>query len=264
MPTTFNPAEVCAAASLWSAMSSGSTIPPPRLSMVNPGVAEGYRVQALNVRRWESIGRKVVGHKIAMTSAAIQKQFGVDHPTRGVLLDSMLLRSGARIFLPDGSLQGRAEAEVAFVLRHDLDAPRPAFDDTVNAIAHAYPAIEIVHSRVTNWDVTPFDFVADNAAAAFVILGSNEMQLKVHDPAMITMQMELNGQVSCRGTGADCLGSPLRALHWLALHLFEHGDSLKKDDLVMSGSLGPALPVKAGDNLNIRIDDLAPVCVQFS
>lgn len=262
--SAWNSPEERVAAAIWGAQSSGTTLPPPRLAMPNPTLAAGYRVQSLNARRRESTGGKMVGHKIGMTSIAIQKQFGIDHPTRGSLFDSMIHPSGAQAALPPACSQGRAEGEIAFVMRHDLDAGRPTLDDTLDAIAYALPAIEIVNSRVANWDVTPFDFVADNAAAEFAILGSDKIAVPACDLAMVTMEMELNGKIGCRGTGADCLGSPVRALHWLALHLIEHGGVLRKNDIVMSGSLGPALSVKPGDTVRVRIGDLAPVCVQFT
>jgi len=253
-----------AAASLWDSKLSGTMVPPPRFTVESPTLASGYRVQSLNARRWGSIGRKIVGHKIGMTSIAIQKQFGIDHPTRGSLFDSMIYPSGAQVTLPPACSQGRAEGEIAFVMRYNLDAGRPTLNDTLDAIAYALPAIEIVNSRVANWDVTPFDFVADNAGAEFAILGSDRIAANARDLSMVTMEMELNGAIGSRGTGTDCLGSPVRALHWLVCHLIEHGSVLRKNDIVMSGSLGPALPVKSGDIVKVRIDNLAPVCVQFT
>src|SRR5665213_3568766 len=171
--------------------------------MENPNLASGYRVQLLNARRWGSTGGKMVGHKIGMTSIAIQKQFGIDHPTRGSLFDSMIHPSGAQVTFPPACSQGRAEGEIAFVMRHNLDAGRPTLNDTLDAVAYALPAIEIVNSRVANWDVTPFDFVADNAAAEFVILGSDQIAVNAGDLAIVIMEMELNGELGSRGTGAD-------------------------------------------------------------
>jgi 2-keto-4-pentenoate hydratase len=258
----FSSADEIVAEALWSAIASGVTIAPPRLLVLNHDLASGYRIQALNVRRWQAIGRQVVGHKIGMTSAAIQKQFGIDHPTRGVLSSSMLHASGARLSFPVACSQGRAEGEIAFVLRDDLNAV-PAIGEMLDAIDYAVPAIEIVNSRIAQWNVTAFDFVADNAAAEFVILGHERIDCRTANLKTSTMKMEINGQTRSVGVGADCLGSPLHALHWLALHLLKHDDSLKKGDIVMSGSLGPAVRVSAGDQVDMYLNDGAAVTVGF-
>jgi 2-keto-4-pentenoate hydratase len=259
---SFNSGDENAAEALWGAASSGVAIAPPRLLVTDHDLASAYRVQALNVRRGQAVGRQVVGHKIGMTSPAVQKQFGIDHPTRGVLFSSMLHTSGARLSFPVECSQGRAEGEIAFVLRGDLSRP-PALDDMLDAIDYAIPAIEIVNSRIAHWDVTAFDFVADNAAAEFVILGSQRIDCRTADLKAVSMKMEINGENRSVGMGADCLGDPLNALHWLALRLIENDDSLRKGDLVMSGSLGPAIAVGAGDQVDMYLNDGAPVTVRF-
>ncbi len=238
------------------------TTTPPRLLVADHDLASGYRIQALNVRRWQAIGRQVVGHKIGMTSAAIQQQFGIDHPTRGVLFSSMLHESGSRLRFPVACSQGRAEGEIAFVLRDDLSAT-PMLGDILAAIDYASPAIEIVNSRIAHWDVTAFDFVADNAAAEFVILGRERIDCRAANLNAMTMKLDINGQNRSVGSGAECLGSPLHALHWLAHHLIENDDSLKKGDIVMSGSLGPAVHVSAGDQVDMYLGDGVAVTVRF-
>jgi 2-keto-4-pentenoate hydratase len=258
----FASADEKAAQALWAAAMGGVMIDPPRLLAIDHDLASGYRIQALNTRRWQALGWTVAGHKIGMTSATIQKQFRIDHPTRGVLFGSMLHASGARLSFPVACSQGRAEGEIAFVLREDLSATS-GLGDTLDAIEYAIPAIEIVNSRIANWDVTAFDFVADNAAAEFVILGSHRIDCRTTDLASVTMRMDVNGRNGSAGSGADCLGSPLHALHWLARHLIENGDSLKKGSIVMSGSLGRALPVRAGDRVDMYLDDRAAVTVEF-
>jgi 2-keto-4-pentenoate hydratase len=258
-----NPEDENAAQALWNAVGSGVTIAPPRLLARNHDLAAGYRIQALNVRRWQAIGQQVVGHKIGMTSASIQKQFGIDHPTRGVLLGSMLHASGTRLSFPVGCSQGRAEGEIAFVIRDDLSAVS-LVGDMADAVEYALPAIEIVNSRIAKWDVTAFDFVADNAAAEFVILGNDRISCRTANFETFNMKMVVNGQTRSVGVGADCLGNPLHALHWLAVHLIENGDSLRKGDIVMSGSLGPAVGVGAGDQVDVYLNDGAAVTVRFN
>jgi len=260
-PTDLSSAEVFVAEALGNAIASGVTIAPPRLIVPNPDLASGYRIQALNVRRWQAIGRRVVGHKIGMTSTAIQKQFGIDHPTRGILFESMVHTSGARISFPVACSQARVEGEIAFVLRDDVNAV-PATVDLLDAIDYALPAIELVNSRIAQWDVTAFDFVADNAAAAFVILGTERIDCSPVSLTTSSMKMNINGQTRAVGVGADCLGSPLHALRWLAADLLENDDLLKKGDIVMSGSLGPAVRITAGDLVDMYLNDGGAVTVR--
>ncbi len=197
-----------------------------------------------------------------MTSPSIQRQFAIDSPTSGVLLEKMIRRTGAQLDVRH-VIQGRVEGEVAFVMGRDVNSAHPTAEETLAAVARAFPAIEVVNCRIVNWDVTPSDFVADNAAAAFVVLGDTELELQALDLSQVHMEMRINEAVEARGVGSNCLGSPLLALHWLALHLLARGQSLQKGDLVMSGSLGPALPIKAGDAVQVRLDELPPVCVEF-
>lgn len=217
-------------------------------------------MQALNVARATAGGRVPAGYKVAMTSAIVQKQFGIDHPTSGVIFRDTIVRSGAKIETP---LQGRVEAEVAFEMAHDLELPEPTLAQVIACVARALPAIEIVDCRVSDWDVTSFDFVADNAAAAIVVLGTDEIAVSPDQLAAISMQIRINGTICATGCAAECNASPFQALHWLALHLIQNGNRLKAGDIVMSGSLGPAVPVSADDTVDVKVGATSPVRVQF-
>lgn len=245
---------------LWRAAAQHVLVGPPRIAMLNPDLAAGYRVQALNAARAMSGGRVPAGYKVAMTSAAVQAQFGIEHPTSGVIFRDTIMKSGAKIEAP---LQGRVEGEIAFEMAHDLEVPDPTLAQVIACVARALPAIEVVDCRIRDWDLTSFDFVADNAAAAKVVLGTDEIAVSIDELATIAMRIRINGKVRATGGGADCTAGPLQALHWLAVHLIQNGNRLKAGDIIMSGSLGPAAAISADDTVDVRVGDTCPVRVQF-
>ena len=249
--------EQVAADALWRALDEGSAIRPPRSTVPGPGLAAGYRVQALNVQRWRDAGRTLAGYKIAMTSPAVRAQFGIARPTSGILFSDMIRASGSEI--PSTLLQGRAEGEVAFELGRDVTRAELSALGISEFISNALPAVEIADSRIVGWDVTPFDFVADNSAGAYAVLGAGRMSLQSRDWAQVAMQLRVNGTLRSQGAGTNCMDNPLNAVNWLAWHLLEHGTQLRRGDIVMSGALGPAIPVQSGDQIEMNLDDEPPV-----
>jgi 2-keto-4-pentenoate hydratase len=258
-----DPSERNVADALWEAMTAREKIAAPRKLVDVPDLASAYRIQASNVERALADGYEKVGYKIAMTAIAIQKQFGLDHPTSGTLLDRMVLRGEPQVNC-SGLSQGRLEGEIAFEMLSSLVDPNVSLDALSLAVGSACPAVEIVNSRIRNWDVTPFDFVADNSAAEYIVLGDAELPFQGLDLSSLQMQIFVNGAVCGRGSGASCLGSPLIALHWLAVHLIELGTPLQAGDIVMAGSLGPALPFSRGDKVEMCIEGAQPVRLSFN
>lgn len=202
-----------------------------------------------------------MGRKIGLTSPAVQKQIGVSQPDFGVLFDEAGYTSPATVRMST-LLQPKVEAEVAFVLSSDLEGDIDLVK-VRKAIAYATPAIEIVDSRVANWDITFGDTVADNASFGAYVLGSKRRDLKDFEPVEVSMITTLNGSTVSTGQGADCLGDPLNAVLWLARKAVELGDPLRKGEIVLSGALGPMAGVKAGDVVETVIEGLGSVSVTF-
>jgi len=226
------------------------------------GEDEAYAVQSHNIGARVAGGARVVGRKIGLTSPAVRRQLGVDQPDFGVLLDDMAFEDGA--VLPTRRLlQPRVEAEVAFVLGADLTTG--PFDEQVvgRAVAYAQASLEIVDSRVANWDITFTDTVADNASAGLFVLGAEKTKLADVVTRDVSMTLSLNGEERSTGTGADCMGDPLTALAWLATTAVELGDPLKAGDVVLSGALGPVVPVREGDEVEATITGLGTVRAVF-
>ncbi|MFD9717176.1 fumarylacetoacetate hydrolase family protein [Streptomyces sp. NBC_00690] len=222
-----------------------------------------YAVQDLLTEHWLGEGRRLTGRKIGLTSAAVQEQLGVDAPDFGMLYADMAVPDGAEI--PVGAVQqARVEAEVALVLDADLDRERHTVADLLRATAFALPAIEVCGSRIQDWDISLADTVADNASSGLYVLGNRPVPLDRLDLRLAGMVMERRGEQVSTGTGAACLGNPLHAALWLADTLVRVGRPLRAGDTVLTGALGPMIPVLPGDVVEARIDGLGDVRVAFA
>jgi 2-keto-4-pentenoate hydratase len=226
------------------------------------GDDEAYAVQRHNIGVRIAGGARVVGRKIGLTSPAVRRQLGVDQPDFGVLLDDMAFEDGA-VLPTHRLLQPRVEAEVAFVLSADLTTGPFDEHSVGQAVAYVQASLEIVDSRIANWDITFADTVADNASAGLFVLGAEKTKLADVVTRDVSMTLSLNGEERSTGTGADCMGDPLAALAWLATTAVELGDPLKAGDVVLSGALGPVVPVREGDEVEATITGLGTVRAAF-
>jgi 2-keto-4-pentenoate hydratase len=225
-------------------------------------VDAAYAVQRVNTDLAVASGRRPCGHKIGLTSRAVQTQLGVFEPDFGVLFADLVHGDGEPVDLT-GLLQPRVEAEVAFVLGSDLDLDAPTASDVLRATDHLLPAIEVVDSRVAGWDITIVDTIADNASSGAVVLGTTPVRVDGLDLRLAGMVMEHRGAEVSSGAGAACLGSPVNAVVWLARELVRRGTPLRAGDLVLSGALGPVVPVIAPGVFEARVDGLGSVRAAF-
>jgi 2-keto-4-pentenoate hydratase len=252
-----------AADRLWAAAQWRTPCPPVRDLIASDDVASAYAVASLNVARRLDAGATRVGRKIGLTSEAVQRQLGVGTPDFGALLDDMVVAPDGVV--PAGRLlQPKVEAEVAFLLRADLVGALDGVDDVRPAVAGAMAALEIVDSRIADWDITYADTVADNASCGLYVVSDRVVPLGEVDPVDVTMRMTLNGATASEGTGRACLGHPLLALLWLARTLRDLGDPLRAGEVVLSGALGPMAVVRAGDVVEAEISGLGPVRATFA
>ncbi|WP_374107422.1 2-keto-4-pentenoate hydratase [Nocardioides sp. cx-169] len=240
----------------------------PVRDLIGTDLPAAYAVQRGLVGARLEGGATVVGRKIGATSEAVQRQLGVDQPDFGYLLSDMDVSDGA-----DGApvsmgtlLQPRVEGEIAFVLSRDLS---PASEEELtlalvrDAVAVALPALEIVDSRIADWDIGFTDTVADNASSGLFVVGRKGRSLEEVEPREVAMSLTINDEERSAGTGAACLGDPLEALRWLAVQAYRFGDPLRAGHLILSGALGPFVPFVPGDRVVATISGFAPLSVQF-
>lgn len=251
-----------AARALREAAATNCYIPPLRERCPQLDAAGAYAIQRINTQARLQDGRRVIGAKVGLTSRAVQAQLGVDSPDFGVLFDDMGWGDGEAV--PWRSLhQPKVEAEIAFVLGRDLAQERPGHAEVLRAIDHALPAVEIVGSRIAGWDIGLVDTIADNASASAYVLGATPRSLREVDLRLCGMAMERRGEPVSTGAGLACLGHPLNAVVWLARTLGALGAPLRAGDLVLSGALGPMVPVQPGDVFDVRINRLGSVKAVF-
>ena len=247
---------------LHQAAASGAPIAPVRTRLPDGDLDAAYAVQKINTERALREGRRLVGRKIGLTSLAVQKQLGVNQPDFGMLYADMAFADGEEI--PWARLmQAKCEAEVALVLARDLSDERVTVADLIHATAYALPAIEVVGSRIANWDIRITDTIADNASSGLYVLGNRPVKLSHVDLRLAGMVMERRGEPVSFGVGAACLGHPFTAALWLARTMARVGMPLKAGDVVLTGALGPMVAVNSGDVFEARINGLGSVRAVF-
>lgn len=225
-------------------------------------VEMAYAVQAFNTDADVDKGRRIVGRKIGLTAEVVQRQLGVNSPDFGTLFSDMCFADG--IDIPAGRLiQPRAEAEIAFVLAHDLDKGQHCAVDIINATAYVLPSLEIVDSRIENWDIRMADTVADNASCGVYVVGSQPVPLAAINLPDVPMVMQVNGKEVSTGVGAACLGNPIRAAVWLADVMSQRGTPLRAGECIMSGALGPMIPIQEGDAVFADLGALGTVSTKL-
>jgi len=257
-----NPAIQQAADLLHQAAQSGQPIDPVRGMLPENDLQAAYAVQQINTDRALKQGRRLTGRKIGLTSPAVQKQLGVDQPDFGMLFADMAVNDGEEIAW-SRLMQAKCEAEIALVLEQDLGGEDIVMSDLLRATAYVLPAIEVVGSRVRNWDIRITDTIADNASSGLYVLGNRPVKLDSVDLRLAGMVMERGGEPVSTGVGAACLGHPLNAALWLARTLVNVGMPLRAGDVVLTGALGPMVAVAPGDVFEARINGVGSVRAAF-
>ncbi len=247
---------------LRSAHANGSPVAPIRDDIADGGLEMAYAIQSVNTDFYVDQGRRLSGRKIGLTSKSVQKQLGVDSPDFGMLFADMEVQDGEEVAM-SRLLQPKVEAEIALVIDSDLDGEQLTMTDVISSVAYALPAIEIVGSRIENWNIRLLDTVADNASSGLYVLGSTPVSIDAFDLRLCGMVMVRRGEQVSLGAGVACLGNPLNAALWLARTMVDVGAPLKAGDVIMTGALGPMVAVQPGDVFDARINGLGSVRAVF-
>ncbi len=256
------------AGTLLDAYSSRKPVEPLTGQYHDLTVEDAYEIQLLQVAHWTGAGAQVKGHKVGLTSVAMQRQLGVDRPDYGHLLDGMFWAEQEPI--PAGAfLQPRVEPETAFVLSRPLRGPGVTVAEAIAAVGFVLPALELIDSRIRDWKIALADTIADNASSGGVILGSTPVALSGANGAAVDLRLagcnlHKNGELAGTGAGGAVLGSPLTALVWLANTVGARGVVLEAGQVILPGSVTASIPVRAGDTVTATFAGLGSVTARFS
>ncbi len=238
--------------------------PVPQISIAHPGadMDDGYAIQWEIRRRKVATGARIVGMKAGVTSRAKMRQVGIDTPSYGFLADSYSALDGGEIEV--GSLiHPRVEPEFAFVLKRNVEGPGCHVGTVLAATDFVMPALEIIDSRYKDFKFDLASVVADNSSSARFVLGGRCRALDELDLATSGLVMEKNGEAVAYGAGAAVLGHPAAAVALIANLLARSGEKLHAGDIVLTGGVTEAKPVKAGDHIHLRVQDLGSVSIRF-
>jgi 2-keto-4-pentenoate hydratase len=241
-----------------------SRVPIAPLTDGNPtiDVVDAYEIQLINVRQRVAEGARVVGHKVGLSSKAMQQMMGVDEPDYGHLLDEMEVFEDIPV-KASSYLYPRVEVEVGFVLGDDLPGAECTEDDVLAATAAFAPSIELIDTRITDWKIKLCDTIADNASSAGFVLGAARVAPRDIDIKSIDAGLTRNGEVVAEGRSDAVLGNPVTAVAWLARKVESFGVRLRKGDIVLPGSCTRAIDARPGDHFVADFDGLGSVRLTF-
>lgn len=238
--------------------------PVPQLATTFPGmeIADSYAIQQETLVTRLAAGARLRGHKIGLTSKAMQATVGIDEPDYGYLLDDMFYNDGdaipvSRFIVP------RVEVELAFVLGKPLRGPGVTLFDVLNATEYVIPALELIDGR-SQYPRKIVDNIADNAAAAAVVLGGRPMRPLDIDLRWVSALLYKNGNIEESGVSAAVLGHPAMGIAWLANKVGPFGTVLEPGHVVLAGSFTRTVAVAQGDTIHADYGPLGSISVRFT
>lgn len=241
-----------------------------QLSLQYPAITidDAYAVQKAWVAAKIAAGRRMIGHKIGLTSKAMQQASQISEPDFGTLLDDMRFADGtdipmARFIVP------MVEVELAFILGRRLEGDRVTMFDVLSATDYVVPAMEIIDARIHRLDPDTkrprkvFDTISDNAANAGIVTGGRPIKPLDADLRWVAAILSKNGAVEDSGVAAAVLNHPANGIAWLAKKFAPHGVALEPGQIVLSGSFTRPMPVAAGDTVTADYGPLGAISCRF-
>lgn len=250
---------------LYNALKTETSIAPLTDRFPDIEIEDAYHIsQAMLNARIKDRGVSIVGKKIGVTSKAVQDMLGVFQPDFGFLTSEMVVQNNSTVSIKGNMLQPRAEAEIAFLLKKDLQGPGVSEADVLDATEYIMPCFEIVDSRIHDWNIKIQDTIADNASCGVYAVGEEKVDPKTIDLPELSVRVFKNGTQISEGKGSAVQGDPLTAVAWLANTLGEFGIPFKAGEVILSGSLVPLEPVVAGDEMHMELEGVGTCTVKFS
>lgn len=248
---------------------SGDQVGQFSLAYPDMAIEDAYAVQRAWVKRKLASGRRLIGHKIGLTSRAMQRSSNINEPDYGALLDDMLFEDGqdipmARFIVP------RVEVELAFLLKDDLKGPGCTLYDVLKATDYIVPAIEIIDARIQQVDPKTgatrkvFDTISDDAANAGLVLGGRPVKPDAVDLRWVCALIFRNGVIEDSGVAAAVLGHPAKGPAWLANRLAPYGEHLEAGEIILGGSFTAPVPARSGDSFHVDYGPLGSISVRFA
>lgn len=231
-------------------------------------IADGYAVQRAWMALKKQAGRTVRGHKIGLTSRAMQRAVNIDEPDYGVLLDDMVLGDGVAIDCAK-LIEPRVEAELAFVLSRGLSGPDCTVFDVLDATAYVVPALEILDARIERVDAetgrtrSVVETISDNAANCAIVCGGRPIRPLDLDLRRVSALVFQNGAIEETGVAAGVLNHPANGVAWLANRLHQWGETLAAGEIILSGSFIRPISANTGDGFLADFGELGSVGCRF-
>ncbi|MCD1125174.1 2-oxo-hepta-3-ene-1,7-dioic acid hydratase [Jinshanibacter sp. LJY008] len=241
-----------------------------QISLQNPDITleDAYAIQRTWVKLKIEEGRQMKGHKIGLTSKAMQYSSQISEPDYGTLLDDMFFDDGSDI-PADRFIVPRIEVELAFILAKPLTGPNCTIFDVYNATDYIIPALEIIDARCHNIDPETqrprkvFDTISDNAANAGVVMGGRPIKPDALDLRWISALLYRNGVIEESGVAAAVLNHPANGVAWLANKLHPYGVQLEAGQVILGGSFTRPVPARPGDTFHVDYGSMGAISCRF-
>ncbi|WP_223694972.1 2-oxo-hept-4-ene-1,7-dioate hydratase [Leifsonia poae] len=236
----------------------------PLLTARHPAmtVEDSYAVQNVWKERGIAAGRRLVGHKIGLTSKVMQQATGITEPDYGVIFDDMVFETGAVIPF-DTYSNVRIEVELAFVLGETLEGPDCTLYDVLDATKYVVPALEILSSRIEMAGRTIVDTISDNAAMGGMVVGGRPVAVDAVDLRWVSALLYRNETIEESGVAAAVLNHPASGVAWLANKLSAHGTTLAAGEIILAGSFTRPMWVERGDTVHADYGQLGAITCRF-
>jgi 2-keto-4-pentenoate hydratase len=237
-------------------------IPPLRETYPELDVVDAYGIQLINIGRRIAAGATIRGHKVGLSSKAMQEMMGVGEPDYGHLLSDMQVKEDVPVRVSEYCYP-RVEVEVAFVLGDTLPGEGCTEADVLAATEAVAPAIELIDSRIRDWDIRIGDTIADNASSAGYVLGPDRVKPQDLDLRAIDARLTRNGEQVAEGRSDAVLGNPVTVVAWLARKVASFGVTLEAGHVILPGSVHRAIDAAPDDDFTAQFDGLGTVHLSF-
>ncbi len=234
---------------------------PLHVTFPDIAIEDSYAISADVMQRKLKEGRKLIGHKVGLTSKAMQRSSQIDEPDYGYILDDQMIGDGAKV--PHANYcKPRVEVELAFIMGKRLQGPGVGLAEVLRATEYVIPAIEIVDARIQD-PRRIVDTVADNGAAAGIALGGRPVGPTDVDLRWVGGIMYRNSEIEETGLAAGVLGHPALGVAWLANKICQYGHALEPGHIVLAGSFTRVVFAQKGDTLHADFGPLGGLAIQF-